>query len=95
MIKEIGTIQEMSEKDYVELKRRLISQINDMNAAELESAAKAHGSLLQYVAKAAKDIAMVLGYLVALPVAWVTKLMEESVKGFGEGFKAAFKSVGY
>jgi len=74
---------DIPQRDQEDIKRRLIQQIEGMNAAELTIVKKTEASLALYIGEAIKAIAALLGYIIAVPVAWVRMAAE----GFRDGFE--------
>jgi hypothetical protein len=84
----------MSDHDVDAVKTRLIEQIQGMSAAEIEIAAKSEDSLAFYIANAFKAFAAALGYVVALPLAWATRVAKEMYEGVKKGWAAGWRSAG-
>ena len=64
------TINDIPRVEFDQIKARLINQINSMDEAELQIAARTKESLGYFLAGAFRSIAQLLGYVIALPLAW-------------------------
>lgn len=88
-------IDQIPESDMSDIKDRLIKQIRSMDDAELQTLAKTKESLGYFIAGAVQAIAKLLGYIIALPIAWAMRWAESVAQGFEGGWSAAFKSAGF
>ena len=91
----MATINDIPQGDFDQIKRRLITQIESMDDAELQIIARAKDSLGYFIAEAFRSMAKLLGYIIALPIAWGMKFAESLYKGFQGGWDAAFESAGF
>jgi hypothetical protein len=91
----VTTIDELPPGEINEIKARLITKIQAMDEAEIKTMTRTKESIGSYIADAARSIAKVLGYVIALPVAWAMRFAESIAHGFGSGWISAFKSAGY
>lgn len=88
------TINDLPQDEMNRIKNRLVAQIQSMNDAELRVVAQSQSSLAYFVAEAFRSAASLLGYVIALPIAWAMKIAENLYTGFLDGWNAAFKSAG-
>lgn len=88
------TLNDIPKQDLSHIKERLISQIAAMDEAELKIVTRSEQSLAYYIAEAFRSIAKLLGYMIALPIAFAFKVVEGIGEGFKEGWDAAFKNAG-
>lgn len=88
-------IEQVPDKDMTDIKDRLIKQIQDMDDADLQTLTKTKESLGYFIAGAVQAIAKLLGYIIALPIAWAMRWAESIAQGFEGGWTAAFKSAGF
>jgi hypothetical protein len=88
------TIDDIPSAEVQRIKDRLVAQIQSMNAAELNIVAKTEQSLANFVAEVFQSIASLMGYIIALPIAYGIRIAKSMVDGFSSGWDAAFKNAG-
>ena len=86
-------IDQIPDSDMTDIKNRPINQIRDMDDAELQTLTRTRESLGYFIAGAVQAIAKVLGYIIALPIAWAMRWIESISHGFEEGWTSALKSA--
>lgn len=74
---------DIPKQDQDEVIARLLKQVQEMNAAERSIVAKTEASLALFIGEAIKALAALLGYIIAVPVAWARMAAE----GFKDGFE--------
>jgi hypothetical protein len=87
------TINDIPRSELEELKRRLIDQMNSMDAAELQIVTRTRESLGTFIAGFLESAAAMIGYAIAIPIAWAVTFAEKIAEGFGRGWESAWKSV--
>ena len=73
-----------------QIKARLIQQIKDMDAAEVNIIAKSEASFRFYLTEAFKSIAQLFGYIVAQIVGTFRDIGRGIITGWNEGWKEGF-----
>ncbi len=84
------TIEQLTPEEREAIRQRLSSYVTAMSDAELQIAARSEASFADFIATAAQAIAALLGYVIALPIAWVTTFVEALGEGFEKGIKAGW-----
>lgn len=89
------TFDQIPQADSDAIKRRLVQQIQAMDTSELQIVAKSKESLSLYVSEAFRAMASLMGYIIAVPIAWAMRVAESMFAGFADGWDAAFRHAGY
>lgn len=89
-----NTVNDIPPDEFAQMQQRLIEQIARMDQAEFEIIAKTEASLGFFIAKTLESIATLLGYVIAIPLAWGIRFAREVSKGFSRGFKQGMESAG-
>jgi hypothetical protein len=87
--------QDMPNEEVERIRSRLVNQIRAMDSAELQIVARSRESLAYFVGEAFQSLAALIGYVIAVPVAWAMRVAESMVEGFQIGWNAAFRHAGY
>lgn len=87
-------IDDIPKSEVDKIRERLVNQIRDMNEADLKIVAQTEQSLASFIAEAFQSIAKLMGYLIALPIAYGILIAKSLADGFSSGWDAAFKKVG-
>jgi hypothetical protein len=69
------------------------NQLASMQATDRQIVQKTRESFAFYVANAIQATAAAIGYIIALPLAYVEMIAERFVSGFAEGWNAAFDEI--
>jgi hypothetical protein len=86
-------IENLTVDTDAEIRRRVLAQLEAMSSDELRIATKTQESLSYFIALAAHQVALALGYLIVLPLAWAVRLSEEVASGFTEGWRKGWEST--
>lgn len=84
------TINDIPSEDLQKIKERLAAHIQGMSADELRIAEQTHSSLAEFVAEVVYGIARLLGYIIAIPLAWAENILESVGEGLIVGYKAGY-----
>ncbi|MCB2262920.1 MAG: hypothetical protein LGR52_08290 [Candidatus Thiosymbion ectosymbiont of Robbea hypermnestra] len=76
-------------------RQRLVTQIESMDGSELKIVAQSEKSLADYIGSAFREFAQLAGYVIAIPIAYATKIAKEIYKGLGKGWKQAWRNAGF
>lgn len=87
------TIDQIPDEQLLQMKRRVIDQLNSMNNDELKIALISKQSLANVIARLFQELAYAIGYMIALPFAYAARIVESVWTGLGNGFNAAFNNV--
>ena len=87
-------IDDIPEDEIKKIKERLIQQINSMDSSEVKIVAESEKSLADFIGAAFKEIASLAGYIIAIPIAYATRIAQEMYVGVKEGWDKAWENSG-
>lgn len=87
------TYDQLPAAEQARIEAMVKSHLASMDATNRQIVQRTRESLASYVAKAIQATAAFLGYVIALPLAYVEMIAERFVAGFKEGWNAAFDEV--
>lgn len=83
----------ISNEELDRIKQRVMAQMDSMDSSELATVVKSQESLTYYIAQTFEGIASALGYVIALPIAWVAKMVDSVFGGVERGWNRAFNDI--
>lgn len=87
------TFEQLSAAERARIEAMVRNQVASMSDADRKILSQTQQSLAYYVAEAIRATAAVLGYTIALPIAYAQMIVGSFAKGFQEGWDDAFGTV--
>jgi hypothetical protein len=82
-----ATIYDIPAHEAERIKREVVNKIREMDAAELAIKQRAHSSFAEFLTQIAYEVAGLLGYAIAIPIAWAENILEGVTVGLVDGFE--------
>jgi hypothetical protein len=80
------TIYDIPPAEEERIRQEVFNKIAEMDVAELRVQRQAHSSFAEFLTQLAYEIASLLGYAIAIPLAWAENVIEGVATGFEDGF---------
>jgi hypothetical protein len=80
------TIFDIAPAEAERIRQQVLNKIAEMDAAELQVQRLAHSSFAEFLTQVAYEVAGLLGYAIAIPLAWVQNVFEGVAVGLEDGF---------
>jgi hypothetical protein len=87
-----ATIYDIPKTDADRIQEAVLNKIREMDAAELKISRDAHSSLAAFLTQIAYEVSRLLGYVVAIPIAWAQNVIESTSMGLEDGFAAGLRN---
>jgi|GEM_PF-5320877 len=80
------TIYDIPAAEQERIRQQVLNKIAEMDAAELRVHRQASSSFAEFLSQLAYEIAGLLGYAIAIPLAWAQNVVEGIATGLEDGF---------
>lgn len=87
-------IDDIPEDEVQKIRDRLIQQISSMDSSEVKIVAESEKSLADFIGSAFREIAGLAGYIIAIPIAYATRIAQEMYTGVKRGWDEAWENSG-
>jgi hypothetical protein len=87
------TYDQLPASEQARIESIVRNQLASLQASDRQIVQATRESFAYYVANAIRATAAALGYMIALPLAYVEMMAEQFVSGFSEGWNAAFDEI--
>jgi hypothetical protein len=89
----VRSLDEIPQSERDRIADEVRHQLDRMDASTRRARYATSESLGEFIAQTARAFAALLGYTIALPIAWGVRFVEELGLGFEEGWKAGWESA--
>ena len=80
------TIYDIPATEAERIRQQVLNKIAEMDAADLRVQRQAFSSFAEFLTQLAYEIAGLLGYAIAIPLAWAQNVFEGVMTGLEDGF---------
>ena len=80
------TIYEIPAEEAERIRQKVLSKIAEMDAADLKVQRQAFSSFAELLTHLAYEVSGLMGYAIAIPLAWAQNVFEGVVTGLEDGF---------
>lgn len=89
------TYEQIPQIEQEKIKAALESHLKGMTDADKKIAERTYGSLAVYIAEVVRTAAKLLGFVIALPIAFAAKMAANFTEGFSSGWNQAWKEMDF
>jgi hypothetical protein len=80
------TIYDIPAAEAERIRQQVLNKIAEMDAADLSVQRQAHSSFAEFLTQLAYEFASLMGYAIAIPLAWAQNVAEGLATGLEDGF---------
>lgn len=85
------TIDDIPSDEIRRIRDRVLATVGDMRDEELRIVASSESAFALFIAEFFRDIAQLIGYIIAIPLAWAENIVDSIGEGLSHGFREGYK----